>query len=447
MSTVLQCQSRIIINEFARESVSVNNGDIQRLQVEFHNPTNCAFPAAELIVRFGGEAYLVSAVPVEANGYRVFELVVSGTLSDCAECDQIELARASDFSVLDRAPVPKTNVNTQYAGRVPNGIGRFALEDRSELTLGLANVDQGPVVRLTDAGGFPPRDSSPNAIVQHGGAYWILGGWGNHGHDLWYSIADVWKSEDGVNWRLINAEPPYSPYSSFIVFRERIWAIGRTSYSSADGILWRPEQLEFALTSRAVVFDEAIIGVIGERVLRSIDGVSWTPLAEHAPWGPYRVEQQLLVHNDRLWLIGGTDEPTDGPLVYRNDVWSSADGVNWVRVTAAAAWAPRRWLNAISHAGKLWVLNGANFDAWPDQCNNTADIWLSDDGAHWRQIQTEKLWGARHASFVVPDLEGGFLLAAGYGNCGVERMYADVWHVEYRLSMDTAAGGTPDAPR
>jgi hypothetical protein len=432
------CLPRVVLNEVARESIAATDGWRQRLRVELHNPTQCALESSGLVLAFAGQSVAIAPQRFDSGAYRVVEAVLDGTVADCGVCDRLTIARTSDGLVLDDVPIPKSLRNRQYAGRVPDGIGPLALQEASEQTLGAPNVDQGPVVRLTEDGGFPPRDSSPNAIVRHRGAYWMLGGWGNHGHDLWYSVSDVWKSDDAVNWTLVNASPPYSPYSAFVVYRGRIWALGRPSFSSDDGIDWRLEQIELPLTKRAVVFDGAIVAVVGERVLKSTDGATWTSLVEHAPWGPDRKEPRLLVHAGRLWLIGGTDEPPGGPLTYRNDVWSSADGIEWVRVTASAEWGARRWFNAISHAGMLWVLNGANYDAWADDCNNTADIWLSEDGARWRSIPAPKLWGARHASYVAPSVDGGFILAAGYGNCGIDRMYADVWRVEFRPIMLSA---------
>jgi hypothetical protein len=430
------CTPRAVVNEFVRETVFDADGARQRVTVELHNPTDCVVDGGTLKVRYGDAIARTDAAPLLAKAYRTVQLVVTGPVTACTECGHLELSRDADGVLLDRVPVPAATTEWQSAGRVSGGTGPLALQEPSEITLGAPNLDQGPVVRLTGKTGFPARDSSPNAIVHHKGAYWVLGGWGNHGHDLWYSVADVWWSEDGVNWRLVNAQPPYSPYSAFVVFQGRIWALGDVSFSSDDGKACRRETLSFPLTKRATVFRDAIYGLVDSRVLRSTDGVRWTTLVENVPWGPNRKEPQLLVHGGLIWMIGGTDEPPGGSLTYRNDVWNSFDGVHWRRVTAAAEWEPRRWFGAISHAGKLWVVNGANFDAWPNTCNNIADIWISDDGAHWRKARVDRLWGARHASFLLPARDGGVLLAAGYGNCGIDRMYADVWRVEYRSSMD-----------
>ena len=79
-----------------------------------------------------------------------------------------------------------------------------------------------------------------------------------------------------------------------------------------------------------------------------------------------------------MWLIGGTDW---NPTRYggsRNDVWSSSDGINWAQVTASAAWPGRVSHQAVVHDGKIWVIGGTN-------TSGTAlnDVWYSEDGENW----------------------------------------------------------------
>lgn len=427
------CGGGIVINEYARDAAASANQ--HRLQVELRNTSTCAQDTLAMALSFSSGTVQVASRSWAAGQYLVIDTVVGRPVADCAACDSLRLVRRDDGVVLDEVSVPQTGYDKQYAARLYDGKRVFALLDAADLTLGSANVDPGPVVRISERAGFRPRDSSPNAIVQYDEYYWVFGGWSNFAHDVWSSVADVWKSRDGVNWQLVNSSPPYSPYSSFFVFQNRIWALGHNSYSSTDGVDWRTEPLVFSLTARAVVFRGAIFGLTSHTLRRSEDGKTWTAVLDHFPWGPDRHEPSLLVHRDRLWLIGGTDEPAGGPLVYRNDVWSSADGVTWTLATASAKWGPRRWQSVISHEGRLWIMNGANFERWQDTFGNVADIWISDDGSSWQRAQVPRLWDPRHASFVVPSRDGGFILAAGYGNGGLPTMHSDVWRVEFRSSL------------
>jgi hypothetical protein len=72
--------------------------------------------------------------------------------------------------------------------------------------------------------------------------------------------------------------------------------------------------------------------------------------------------------------VGGTNYDTG---VRYNDVWSSADGVNWRQDAAAAPFAPRGLSTVIAHNNELWLIGGFGFGAFND-------VWRSADGANWR---------------------------------------------------------------
>jgi hypothetical protein len=76
-------------------------------------------------------------------------------------------------------------------------------------------------------------------------------------------------------------------------------------------------------------------------VWNSDDGVSWTPVTTFGD-GPYRLRSQLVEFNNRLYLIGG--EGSRFGYVddfYRDDVWSTADGITWTETTPDAPWSGR----------------------------------------------------------------------------------------------------------
>ena len=99
---------------------------------------------------------------------------------------------------------------------------------------------------------------------------------------------------------------------------------------------------------------------------------------------------------------GGRTERPDLPLrrwqLYvphyeaHHDVWSSADGSEWRRETAAAPWSPRLWFSSVVYRNRMWVLGG-----WSDNpSRNWGDSWYSADGRNWRELKTEHIWKARH---------------------------------------------------
>jgi hypothetical protein len=107
-----------------------------------------------------------------------------------------------------------------------------------------------------------------------------------------------------------------------------------------------------------------------------------------AGWSP-RAYHQAVVLNEKIYVLGGGNYVPDEQA--HNDVWSSADGVNWTCETAAAPWAGRLWFSAAVYRGRLWVLGG-----WSKATDNLSDVWHSADGKDWQLLKTETGWKARH---------------------------------------------------
>jgi hypothetical protein len=156
-------------------------------------------------------------------------------------------------------------------------------------------------------------------------------------------------------------------------------------------------------------------GPVTSEVWKTRDLVHWEQLTPAAPW-PGRHGAGWLVHDDRLWVIGGD---------LNDDVWSSADGVEWREETAHAPFGKRYTPNAASLDGYIVVYAGQSWGPteWcaglPD-CYSVGprDVWISPDGRNWERATPEAPWAGRgliHGS-VVHDGEifligGGFKMA------------------------------------
>ena len=199
------------------------------------------------------------------------------------------------------------------------------------------------------------------------GRMWLLGGWYNGrlpGHS---ASREVWASEDGVTWVQVTAGAPWSARCAGAVVEHqgRMWLLGGIeNYFFGD--------------ARSVKND----------VWSSADGRAWTEETNAAPWAP-RAYHQAVVLNERIYLLGGGNYV---PVHFaENDVWSSADGVNWVCETEDAPWAPRLWFSAAVYRGRIWVLGG-----WSKENDNHGDVWHSADGRTWQRLETKTCWKARH---------------------------------------------------
>ncbi len=176
------------------------------------------------------------------------------------------------------------------------------------------------------------------AAASFRGAMWLLGGYDRQHQET----AEVWRSTDGLIWRLVVDRAPWSPRAraAAVVFRDRLYLIGggridgpqaNDVWSSADGLNWRREADRVTADGSGgtpIVFADRLwmvganrSGTFASAVLVSDDGRSWR--SESAPWSP-RGGVAVWVYGDALFMTGGKYSTVrDGETVftYSNDVW------------------------------------------------------------------------------------------------------------------------------
>lgn len=228
--------------------------------------------------------------------------------------------------------------------------------------------------------------------VAHEGMLWVIGGDCNQGH---YQN-DVWKSPDGVTWTKVCDNVPWGGRALHFAysFLGKLWVMGgQTMPAFAGG----EEQF----------FND---------IWCSDDGAKWTRVVEHAPWAPRGMSSGQVVFKDRLWILGGGtyDTPTTPTRQFYNDVWSTADGINWTCHTEHAAFPPRQYHEVAAWDGKLWVMEGYHQDG-----GNRKDVWYSSDGVTWTELPNTP-WAPRHAASLFVHDDALWMVA---GN----NMQPDVW--------------------
>jgi hypothetical protein len=170
-----------------------------------------------------------------------------------------------------------------------------------------------------------------------------------------------WTSKDGANWTKTDLPESglNSAYQKFVQFGGAVYALGAM----------QGNYLDFKLSTK---------------ISRTRDGKTWEVLSEKSNL-PARVFYGAAVFKDKIWLVGGWDGKK-----YYNDVWNSADGVNWTRVTEKAAWSERT-ASIIVFKNKLLLIGGGVIDGDknvnPDSGN---EFWTSEDGVNWTQIKTNR---------------------------------------------------------
>jgi len=281
--------------------------------------------------------------------------------------------------------------------------------------LGAAAAAAEPDWVLEGKAAWEARDSQAEAAF--GDRLWIMGGWFGS-----YEAPprDVWSSADGRTWKLVNKEAPWlhSDLPMSLTFRDRMWVMGgwykgrlpghsasNQVWSSTDGVDWRQATAAAGWSPRlaaGLVEHRGRMWIFGgiedyyfgtdkslkNDVWSSADGVEWKQETAAAPWSP-RAYHQAVTLGDKIYVLGGGNYvPTHHA---KNDVWSSSDGVNWACETESAPWGPRLWFSAAVYRGRMWVLGG-----WSKEQDNFGDVWHSADGKTWSRLETKTTWKARH---------------------------------------------------
>jgi hypothetical protein len=236
--------------------------------------------------------------------------------------------------------------------------------------------------------------------VVFGNKMWIVGGDPIQGH---YQ-SDIWNSADGKIWTQVNrgAPVPWSPrvLHHTLVFKNKIWVMGGQTlppFAPAEEIFYRD-------------------------IWNTSDGIHWKSIQPREPyWSARGMIGGSVVFQNRMWILGGGtyDTPKVPTRNFYNDVWSSADGVEWTRHLEAAPWSPRQYHDVAVFDNRMWVLEGYYKDG-----GNRNDVWYSSDGIHWRELPNTP-WKPRHAASVFV-YDNALWIVAG------NNMESDVWKLKMR---------------
>lgn len=321
----------------------------------------------------------------------------------------------------------------------------------------------GNLTLIQSQGKFSPRDSSGELLFKD--SLWLFGGFTPDRSN------EVWNSVDGITW-IQKPNALWSPRNlvSVVEFQGKIWVMGGYTsggvvndiYSSVDGKNWVQEQVVAPWPPRAAfgllkIHNKLILfGGFSNNfihlndVWESVDGINWTRVVINAPWKERAMFASVMFNNE-AYLIGGGIYNTD--YIYNSeinfdDVWKSADGINWEKVVNHANFGPRRFHNAFVISNRLFVGSGFCLDTriFPNSRNgvvkanltaeqlafynvdrgrsygNLNDIWHSSTGKEWGKVSLIETFPIRHeASVIVKNNEAYWI-----GGFGVD-LYNDIW--------------------
>jgi len=229
------------------------------------------------------------------------------------------------------------------------------------------------------------------------GKMWVMGGIdGSYQH-----FNDVWSSPDGSAWTQVTGGAEWAPRWDFgcVAFKDKMWVLGGIYYSapnfasrsdvycSSDGQHWTqvggiPPWVQPSGRNHfgCLVFQDKIWIIGGYNfagtqpcndIWRSADGLNWEKVKDNLPWAHYTADD-AVVFDGKMWVLGGWSRSASMVEAVYNDVWCSSNGIDWTQVTAANIWTPRNNFQPLVFNGGMWVLGGSYL--WPNSPN---DIWTS----------------------------------------------------------------------
>jgi peptidoglycan hydrolase-like protein with peptidoglycan-binding domain len=150
-------------------------------------------------------------------------------------------------------------------------------------------------------------------------------------------------------------------------------------------------------------------------VWSSADGVNWSK-AQTPPFASY-VGYSAIVHGGKLYVIGGrTAADTTA------HVWVTTDGNNWQTLTNAPT--PATGLATVSYNGKLYILGGES-----NATGGSPEIWSTVDGSSWTKVLANAPWGIRSYATALVYNSKVYLMAGQVKNpsTGMTGTVSDVW--------------------
>ena len=313
---------------------------------------------------------------------------------------------------------------------------------------------------------FAPRDGAGALVFKD--RMWLLGGWNPPNREFFPRGCnnEVWSSKDGAQWTSVKPnsfkDSSFNPQldwegrhtAGYVVYRNKMWIVGGDAnqghyqfdvWNSSNGkswsyvnkgkpIPWGPRVLHYTL-----VFNDKIWVMGGQTVPQigggkevfyrdiwtTTDGINWKQVIPQEPFWPQRgMIGGNVVFKGRMWVLGGGtyDTPKIRQRKYFNDVWSSADGVNWQSHVESAPWAPRQYHEVAVFDERMWVLEGYGR-------GNRNDVWHSPDGVNWYELPGTP-WKPRHAASVFVH-ENALWMVAG------NNMESDVWKLVKTAKRET----------
>ena len=207
---------------------------------------------------------------------------------------------------------------------------------------------------------------------------------------------------------------------------------GDSSFTLQEEIDWKTDSPDIAVVDTdgvvtGVNYGEVIISAFYNSLKSSIS----LKVLNVADWSN-RDSMGELIFGNKMWILGGYGD--NG--VFKNDVWSSENGLDWIEVIPEAPWSRRNLMGAVVFKNKMWILGGGH--ALISEEYN--DIWYSENGSDWILATDNPPWAERTA-FGCVVFQDKVWVMGGLGKNN--KHYNDVWSSEDGINWTLVADQAP----
>ncbi len=256
---------------------------------------------------------------------------------------------------------------------------------------------------------IPRPDRSNYAMTQFNNRSVLIGG--TYLDGLYHGLSDLWITENGLDWILVNDQIEIGKVSSagLTIWKDKICLTGGYNRSNRlwNSDLWLSERGKSWSNSHIGAIDGKQLGihqVIGAEnylfiitqyygILRTVDGIDWEKIPvfstenESDEYPAMRTEYNIVWFRDKLIVLGGKieDPMFEGP-VFATDVWASPDGKQWERIAPDNSIPARRNMVLTVFKDKLFLIGGARLGYGEQESEWMREVWVSDDGVAWNLL-------------------------------------------------------------
>jgi hypothetical protein len=257
-------------------------------------------------------------------------------------------------------------------------------------------------IEHTLGGFYGPRHS--HAMVSHNGMLYSTGGVSSENISTATPYkADVWQSEDGLSWDLVqdqHAKFRARSGHNLISIGDKLCYIGgygRKAFGTASGYRdpftgLNPDPAGSVL--HVILFE--VYGVLGDIACSTDDGIVWKEVVPSTDdYFKARKGFSAVNFKDKIWIIGGKINGN-----YYNDVWSTEAIEQWddrpdlgtygayftefSQVSAQAAFSARTGHATTVHNDELYLSAGKDAEGF-----YLDDLWKSSDGVTWTLVNDD----------------------------------------------------------